>query len=266
MKPNYPIGSVDRSLRLLVLMSERGTLRLSDAAEILEVSQSTAHRLFDMLKYYDFVKQDPLTREYHAGPALVDIGLAALHSLEIRRETRPYLEALGNELQETVHLLVLRGSDSVFLDVFEPPARAVRSTSRVGTNLPAHTTSGGKALLAQLSPEMLHALYPEDELPRLTDRTIAQRSDLEQELAEIRDRGFAVNLGESEPDVGGVAVVLVDRLEEPRGALVVTAPISRLTPEDVPRFGQAALAAAERWRERVPQHLGPPAPSPQPVD
>ncbi len=253
--PNYPIGSVDRTLRLLLHVSEHRTVRLSAAASALGVSQSTAHRMLDMLRHYGFVEQNRATKEYRVGPALVDIGLAAVQALDVRRETAPFLAELSGELRETVHLVDVRGATCVFLDAHEPPTRLVRSVSRVGTGLPAHTTSGGKALLAQLSTADLHALYPDEQLPALTPDTITRRAALERELDVIRDQGFAVNRGESEPEIGGVAVPLLDRLGQPRGALVVTAPRERLTDQDVPRFAAAAQAAATRWQATVPGSL-----------
>jgi DNA-binding IclR family transcriptional regulator len=208
-----------------------------------------------MLRHHGFVEQDAGTREYRSGPALVDLGLTAIRNLDLRRETRPYLERLGSELEETVHLLVLRGAESIFLDVFEPPTRALRSTSRLGVTLPAYATSGGKALLAQLSTEELHALLPDEELPSLTDRTITLRSDLEAELEQIRERGYAVNLGESEPEIGGVAVALRDRLGEYRGALTVTAPLTRLNDETASEIGRSVAEAARAWEQNVPSAL-----------
>lgn len=243
---------MDRALRLMLYISKRRSVRLSDAAAALGLSQSGAHRVVDMLRHHDLVEQDPDTREYRSGPALVDVGLTAIRNFDLRRETRPYLERLGNQLEETVHLLVLRGADSVFIDVFEPPTRMLRSSSRLGVTLPAYATSGGKALLAQLSTEELRTLLPEPELPSLTKRTITLRDDLEAELERIRERGYAVNLGESEPEIGGVAVALRDRLGEYRGALTVTAPLTRLNAETAAEIGRSVVEAAEDWGRSVP--------------
>ena len=75
--PAYPIASVDHALRLLMLFRDRPRVRLSEASEYLGVAHSTAHRLMAMLAYHGFVRQEPGSRAYLAGPALVEIGLAA---------------------------------------------------------------------------------------------------------------------------------------------------------------------------------------------
>ncbi|MCX4908974.1 helix-turn-helix domain-containing protein [Streptomyces sp. NBC_00878] len=55
----YPITSVDHALHLATLLQQEGPLRVSDAAERLGVSPSTAHRLLAMLVYRGFAEQRP---------------------------------------------------------------------------------------------------------------------------------------------------------------------------------------------------------------
>jgi DNA-binding IclR family transcriptional regulator len=78
--PAYPIASVDNALRLLMLFRDTPRVRLSEASEHLGVAHSTAHRLMAMLAYHGFVRQEPGSRAYLAGPALVEIGLAAVRA------------------------------------------------------------------------------------------------------------------------------------------------------------------------------------------
>src|SRR5262245_10249896 len=96
-RPAYPIESVDNALRLLLVIEREGRTRVSDAAEVLGVAVSTAHRLLAMLEHHGFARQDPATRAYLPGPALVRIGLSAVRDLELRAIAHPYLEALRDE-------------------------------------------------------------------------------------------------------------------------------------------------------------------------
>src|SRR5437763_16212817 len=68
-RPAYPIASVDRALRLLLLVAQRSRLRLSEASEALGVAPSTAHRLLAMLVFHDLVRQED-RYAYVPGPAL----------------------------------------------------------------------------------------------------------------------------------------------------------------------------------------------------
>lgn len=110
-----------------------------------------------MLQFYGFVVQDPSTRAYSAGPALIEVGLS-VGEIDIRIRARPHLEALRDEVDETVHLAVLEGTDILFLDSVEG-TRAVRVGSRVGAVMPAHLTSLGKALLAELPVDEFRRRY-----------------------------------------------------------------------------------------------------------
>jgi IclR family acetate operon transcriptional repressor len=203
--PQYPIESVDNALRILLLFEEQAQIRLTEASTYLGVASSTAHRLMAMLQYRGFVRQNAVTRAYEPGPALSSIALGIMGRLDVRATTRPLLEQLHREFAETVHLGRLEGQSVHFLDSIEG-TRAVRVGSRAGRSLPAHVTSSGKAMLSLLDTDALHALYPQEDLEAVTDRSLTSRSELEDALAEIRRRGYATSDEESEEGVASVAV------------------------------------------------------------
>jgi IclR family acetate operon transcriptional repressor len=243
-EPAYPIASVDNALRLLMLFRDEPRIRLSDASEHLGVAHSTAHRLMAMLAYHGFVRQEPESRAYAAGPALVEIGLAAVRQLDIRRHARPVLESLASSLGETVHLAVLEGSNVRYLDAVES-SRALRVAARTGSVLAANCTASGKALLAALPEQEVSALFAgQKSLTALTGRSITSRSRLLAELKAVRERGCATNLEESEEGVASVAVVVHGPQQVPIAALVVSAPVSRMTEA-------AAAGVAAELREQA---------------
>ena len=247
-EPAYPIASVDNALRLLKLFGGQPRVRLSEASEHLGVAHSTAHRLMAMLAYHGFVRQERDSRAYVAGPALVEIGLAAVRQLDIRRHARPVLEHLAGALGETAHLAVLEGSNVRYLDAVES-SRALRVASRTGSVLAASCTASGKALLAELPDAEVSALFADEAaLPRLTARSIASRSGLLAELRQVREAGCAVNREESEEGVASVAVTVRGPRRVPVAALTVSAPVSRMTEETAGRI-TAELLAQAAWLE-----------------
>lgn len=241
--PGYPIASVDNALTLLSLFRERDRIRVSDAAQALGASRSTAHRLLAMLEYHRFAEQDPATKAYRPGPALVEVGLSALGSMDIRALARPALERLSQEVRETVHLVVLQDSSVMFLDSVET-SRALRIGSRTGRLMPAHCTAAGKAMLAQLPVAELRALYPDGRLERLTEQSLQTVDDLEAELEQVRERGYATNYGQSEDDVAAVAVAVPARPGHRPAAITVSAPLTRMTEADAPAVAAAVTRAA----------------------
>jgi DNA-binding IclR family transcriptional regulator len=249
--PAYLIESVDRALHVLELLSDERSTTLTGISRVLEVSPSTAHRLLTTLAHRDFVRQDPHTRAYQPGRALLEIGLAAAGSLDVRRLARPELEALAARLEETVHLVRLDGDHVLFLDTVES-ARAARVTDRTGVSLPAHCAASGKVLLAQLDVEALRALLP-DPLPAVTPHTCTSRTALERELAEVRVRGYAVNQGESERGLSAVAVPIPVPKHSHALSLTASVPSEHLEPAAIGELAAATRVAALRLGERLAQ-------------
>ena len=227
--PLYPIESVDNALRVLLLLGEQPKLRLTEVSSYLGVASSTAHRLLAMLQYRGFVRQDSATRSYVPGPALDGLAFGVLRRLDVRTRARPVMERLNADLGETVHLGRLEGSQVHFIDSVES-ARALRVGGRVGRLMPAHCTSTGKALLAELSEEEVLRLYPDEELERLTARSIGTRTALLAELERIRERGHARSTEEAEEGVASLAVAL-HSTQSPRLAVNVSVPASRMNAE-----------------------------------
>src|ERR1700754_2167837 len=156
--PAYPIASVNNALLLLLLFREQPRVRLTDACSYLGVAHSTAHRLLAMLIHHGFVQQDPQSRTYRPGPTLLEIGLAVVEKSDFRTKARPLLTELAEMFNETVHLMTLDGTRVRYVDAVEG-TRALRVAPRTGSLLPAHCTSGGKALLAGLSDDRLQVMY-----------------------------------------------------------------------------------------------------------
>jgi DNA-binding IclR family transcriptional regulator len=164
-----------------------------------------------------------------------------LRRLDVRTVARPVLERLNAELEETIHLGRLEGGDVHFVESIES-RRALRVGSRLGRSMPAHCTSTGKVLLAQLTENELLRLYPNEELIQLTPESIDTRSELLKALADVQACGYASSVEESEEGVCSVAVVLHSS-RWPRLALNASTPASRMT-EETHRFILDALSRA----------------------
>ncbi|MHA6781216.1 IclR family transcriptional regulator [Pseudonocardia saturnea] len=250
--PPPPSTSVDNALWLLELIGQRQALRVAEAADLLGVARSTAHRLLTALRRRGFVMQDRPNGAYRPGPALVEIGLAAVSRIDIRRVARPVLEEVRELTQETVSLAVLEGTAIRFVDCAEGP-RSVRVGNRTGVVRPAHASAVGKAILAGLSDAEVLRRYPDEQLPAATtDAALTGRPALLLELAAIRAQGYALNWEESADGVCAVAVALRDTVGQPLAALGVAAPSSRMgDAEAIRAFAPAVLRGADLVHERL---------------
>lgn len=203
--PAYAIASVDHALRLATMLQLEGSLSLAEAAERLGVARSTAHRLLQMLVYRDFAVQDE-SRLYHAGPVLQLTAHSRSQTAQLRSSALPHMRRLVDAVRESANLTVRTGSTARFIASVECD-QILRVGSREGMVFPAHRTTAGLLLLAELSAEDLEAAYAattEEETER------PETPKLRADLVRIRKQGFAVNQEDSERGVVAVGVPVRD--------------------------------------------------------
>jgi IclR family transcriptional regulator, acetate operon repressor len=225
-----PSGSVENALRTLQLLRDRHLIQAGEVASELGVARSTAHRLLTLLSSYGVVEQEAQGPKYRPGPLLAQLGLATLQQHDIVEIVHPYMERLSDAVNETVHLMVLHGTDSVFVDSVECRRQALRVSARTGLSYPAYATSGGKALLARLDDDAVRAIFSAETFSPATERTIGSVDGLLRELEEVRANGYATNWGESETGIAAVAIVQLTASGSVAGALCISAPEQRLPP------------------------------------
>lgn len=253
--PPYAIASVDHALRAAAMLQLEGGLTVSEVAGRLGVARSTAHRLLAMLVYRDFAVKDA-DRLYRAGPVLELAAHSPSGVPALRAAALPYLHKLAGLLGETVNVAIRTGDTARFIASVEC-RQALRVGSREGMVFPAHRTTAGLLLLAELTAAELDRLYPAG---RYTDRP-GERPDLpalRAELARIRRRGFAVNRERSERGLVAVGVAVRDPDGTARAGLSVSMPSVRYRPQELGSL-VAALTAAVRDLEASLAAGRPPA-------
>jgi len=226
-RPPYPIESVDNALRLLQFLRDGGSIRLTDAAEQLQVAASTAHRLMAMLVYRGFAMQED-SRRYVAGPALGMRAIGAPWLHDLRRCAMEPMEILSAQLEETVNLVVRVGVNIRFLATVESRA-ILRIGDRTGTVMPAIGASSGKALLACEPEDRLETLY-RGRSAQLAGAALddEQWTNLLRELTTVRSLGYALSREGTEAGVGAVGVAILGPRSMPLAGLSIATPIGRL--------------------------------------
>jgi DNA-binding IclR family transcriptional regulator len=140
------------------------------------------------------------------------------------------LVALRDECRETVHLATLDRDrmEAVYLEKLEGLLPIGLMGSRVGGRSPAYCTGLGKAMLAHEPPEAVEAFYHTHSLQAFTPQTTTTLEVLLRELGEIRQRGYALDNAEHEPDVKCVAAPVWNHRQEVAGAISVAGPAERI--------------------------------------
>jgi DNA-binding IclR family transcriptional regulator len=241
--PPYAIASVDHALRLAAILQLEGGLTVSEVASRLGVARSTAHRLLAMLVYRDFAVQDE-NRLYRAGPVLELAAHSRSQVSSLRAAALPHLVKLAGLLDETVNLAIRTGDTTRFIASVEC-RQALRVSSREGMVFPAHRTTAGLLLLAELPESELDEVYAAH---RYDDRP-GERPDLawlRAELARVRRKRFAVNRERSERGLVAVGVLVRDADGTAQAGLSVSMPSVRYQPAHLAPLVTTLTAAAGR--------------------
>lgn len=233
------VVAVDRALSLLIALGEQDHLTVTDAARALDVAPSTAHRLLATLVGRGFAVQDA-RRRYGAGPALLTPGrMRGTPSLVSR--VRPFLEQLFEATQDTCHLVVREGTQVRFVDGIEG-TRTLRVGLRVGARMPAAHTSGGKAMLSELSGDERAAL-PAAPTGSAADPTTPEPVAPAGQL-------LGVNRDETEPGVTALGASL-GIIDGHHAALTVAGPTALLTGERTRELSRVLLQVSGAARSAL---------------
>ena len=188
------IQSVVRALSILELYN-RSTQELSvtEIANLLDLSKSTAYSLISTLAQNGYLEQNPKDSRYSLGLKLLRLGgQVRRHNILVRRAA-PFLEKLVQEFSETVHLTVERNGMVVYIEKIRGK-KAVFVQSEVGAENPMYCTAVGKCLLAFMPETRRERLLKQMEpLERRGPNTITSIDELRQELETIRKRGFSID-------------------------------------------------------------------------
>jgi DNA-binding IclR family transcriptional regulator len=172
------------------------------------------------------------------------IGQRAIPDLGVRDAALPIMRELRKETGETAHLMVLEGDRAVLIEKVETQ-HAIRAVITLGSGVPLHGSSNGKAMLAYRPVEEIRAIVG-DHLDRYTDRTIVDWAEFTAELARVRERGYATNVGEWRTDISAVASPIFDHEGRTQASLSISAPGSRMSAQLRPVYGALVVEAAQR--------------------
>jgi IclR family acetate operon transcriptional repressor len=249
--PGRQIGSVARALAVLdVLAASDSGLGVSELARRIGVNASTASRLLGTLERAGYVERDP-AGPYRLGMKLVGLADSVLARLDVRALARPRLEQLVAATGETATLSI-PGEDAAITIDFVTSESSVASIARLGRPSVAHATAAGKVMLA-----FGRGGDRDGELAAYTDRTITDRGELERQIHDVHQQGWAEAVGEREPDLNAVAAPVLGRAGELVAILGLQGPAARLPAARRRTIRAPLLAAAAELSRAVGGPAGP---------
>ena len=244
------LSSVANSIRLTKAFSENEfEMGISALASKLGLAKSTVHRLATTLVEYDILEQNRENGKYRLGLALFELGTLVRRKMDVMSEAQGQIHALADLTGETVQLAILDHLSVLYIRIRES-RQAVRMSSGLGSRAPAHCTSVGKALLAYQPPEVVKQVI-DNGLKRYTQNTIVEPAALLEELASIRQKGYAIDDEEIEMGLRCVAAPIRDHSGLVVAAISVAAPVQRMTKKNVQTTVPSVQASAEAISRRL---------------
>lgn len=250
MVPTKPIHrvvrSVARALELLELLASHPEgLTLSQIGEQLDVPLSSLHGIAATLAAKGFVVREEYSLLYRLGPQIPHLSASYQASHDVISLANPTMVEIRDQVQETTSLSVLHDGVIVFVHK-QPASDKVITVNPVGTHVLAHATGSGKVLLAQLPEEEIDRIYPLEELPTLTERTIGTKTQLKKALAEVRRLGYAYDNEESQQGIWAVAACIQNAQGYPMAALSIVGPLFRVKTKEYGQWHELIVEGAAR--------------------
>ncbi|MEQ8818499.1 MAG: IclR family transcriptional regulator [Thalassobaculum sp.] len=240
--PASSMKSLHKAIAVLDCFSRtEPSLTLGSIAARLALPKPTAHRLLAALREAGLIVQDGSRDRYRLGLKLVALGGVVLSDLALFHVARPYAERLANQSGEAAHLCAFDGFNVMSIDRRE--MQPGRNEQVIIEREPPHCTSTGKAILA-FQPEQVVARVVAAGLPRFTAGTITDPQALRAELAEVRDRGYALDLEERQVGIRCVGAPIRDPAGAVVGSISATGPADRFPDGRLPAIAELVTGTA----------------------
>jgi DNA-binding IclR family transcriptional regulator len=223
------IGAVERAFAVVGVVRDQGTVRIDDVATALDIPTSTAHSHLTTLESVGYVVQG--SDGYRLSCRFLRDGVAVRQRRTVYRATRAEIDALAEATGEVANLGIEENGQRIILYQAEG-TEAVHDNAPIGEHTEMHWTALGKAILAHLPADYVEGVVDTYGLPRATEQTITDRDRLDEELARIRDRDYALEDEDRREGIRSVATpIVVD--DDVIGAISVTGPKERFDDERI---------------------------------
>jgi Transcriptional regulator len=244
-------GSIQSVLNALKLLERIGTLQpvgVSQLSRDVGLPKTSVQRAVRTLAEAGWVRsvEGDLTR-WELTSRMLGISLQAFGEYSLRDYAEWAMDELRRRTDETIHLVSLDGDCGLVIHRLDS-SQAVRAFVQVGTRSPLHATASGQAILAFL-PEAKVQEIVSDNLQRYTDRTVTDPKTITDRLERVRERGYAVNVGEWRSEVASISSPILSVDGTAIAAMTISIPLSRYSEDVVEKFGS--------WARELTQALGP---------
>ncbi|EST51975.1 IclR family transcriptional regulator [Brevibacillus panacihumi W25] len=227
------VQSLERALTLLNVLSEYPEgIQITRLSEQVGLSKSTTHRLLATLVHMNYVVKDEETEKYKLGFQLIYLSRNILNSIDVIQIARPFLEKLCHDVNETIHLCIDDNGEVMYIDKIESN-QTIRMFSRIGSRAPMYCTGVGKVLLSGMSEETYRKVVSGIDFVARTAKTITSADALAEEVALVKNQGYALDNIENEEGIRCIAAPIFDFQGKIIASFSISGPSNRITMERV---------------------------------
>ena len=225
----YLTTTVLKAFDILTLLGSR-EMTANDLCTAANMNKSTAHRLLYTMEYAGYIERNPITRADRPGMTLVQLCSTRLNDVELLTEAKPFLLALVKDINQVVHLAVMKDNRAMFIDKIDT-VNTIRMYSAIGRSIPLHCSAVGKALLLDKSDNEVRELLARAGMETFTDSTLTTPEAVLQQLETARQCGYTVDNFEHEAHVCCIATPIYDY----RGQIIAAVSTAALKSERTDR-------------------------------
>lgn len=207
----YSVPPVVRAIKVLRhIAAGRSVANQSQAAREIGINRTTLLRLLHTLEAEGMIEAKPGGDDYILGMGMIELAAQKLSSLDVAQAAGPVLSALAERLGLSCHLGILDRREVLYVLRATPEVHLV-SNVRIGTRLPAHASSMGRAILAHLSHEAVDDLFVGADLFAVTGQTPTTMRALHAELEKVRDSSIVDSRSGFEQGIDSIAAPVFDQ-------------------------------------------------------
>jgi DNA-binding IclR family transcriptional regulator len=219
------LGSIQKTTKVVEGLKQLDGAGVSELAEHLDIPKTTVHAHLTTLHDCELISKRE--NEYRVGLKFAGLGEFAKHQYDLYSIATEEVDILAEESNDMAQFMIEEHGRGVYLYKAEPP-RSVQTTAGVGDRRPLHCTGLGKSILSCLPEERVEEIIDRRGMPAKTENTITDFDQLLEQLATIREQGYAVDDQEIQPGLRCVAAPVNPDNMSVVGAVSVSSPTSRL--------------------------------------
>ncbi|RHW38595.1 IclR family transcriptional regulator [Lysinibacillus yapensis] len=252
MTKDYSIQTVQNAMQILRLFNaEKDEWTLTEIAQAKAMSISTTKRLLDILEVYGYLtKGAGGLKKYRLGLSVLKLSGIVKTRFEITKEAQQLLNKLLEDFVETVHIGVLEGTHTVYLDKLDS-RYPVHLSTYIGKQSPVYCTGCGKVMMAfknkKEQDEIIQQIVNEGFYP-FTSKTVRNAAELREHLLQIKKQGYAASTDEYQEGITSIAAPIYDYNDTVAAAISVTGPTKRM---EIPEIIEGVVKTANEFSKSM---------------